>query len=149
MQKSLHAQSDLKMVSGAIYYLYNMNNSVLRLSVSRESYTVYTIYRRAPPRKYSAWGGIPHSSLARISLKGNFKMLEFLHYLLLLYCSVHIIYGIVRPFELGGETRLIRSTAVNWRPCKFFKILFLRNKNRIQHLQLYQIYHTTTNYAGF
>ncbi len=37
MQKSRRAKSVLKMVSAAIYYLYNMNNSVLRLSVSRES----------------------------------------------------------------------------------------------------------------
>jgi hypothetical protein len=28
---------------------------------------------------------------------------------------------IVRPFELGGETRLIQSTVKNWRPGRFFE----------------------------
>jgi hypothetical protein len=28
--------------------------------------------------------------------------------------------GIVRPFELSGETRLIRSSVINYRPGKFF-----------------------------
>jgi hypothetical protein len=32
--------------------------------------------------------------------------------------------GIVRPFERGGETRLIRSNVVNWRPGKFFFLNF-------------------------
>jgi hypothetical protein len=29
--------------------------------------------------------------------------------------------GIVRPFELVDETRLIQSTVINWRTGKFFK----------------------------
>ncbi len=39
--------------------------------------------------------------------------------------------GIVRPFELAGETRLIRSTVINWRPGKFFlKFKISREKHK-------------------
>jgi hypothetical protein len=31
------------------------------------------------------------------------------------------IKGIVQPFELGGETRLIRSAVKYWKPGKFLK----------------------------
>jgi hypothetical protein len=27
--------------------------------------------------------------------------------------------GIVQPFELGSETRLIRSAVINWRPARY------------------------------
>ncbi len=30
--------------------------------------------------------------------------------------------GIVRPFEFGGVTRLIRCGKINWKPGKFLKI---------------------------
>jgi hypothetical protein len=38
--------------------------------------------------------------------------------------------GFVRPFELGGETRLIRSTVINWRPGKFVKFLMIQSHER-------------------
>ncbi len=33
--------------------------------------------------------------------------------------------GIVRQFELWGETGLIRSPVINWRPNKFLKIILM------------------------
>ncbi len=37
---------------------------------------------------------------------------------------------IVRPFEFGGLTRLIRSIITNWRPSKFFYILMIQSHER-------------------
>jgi hypothetical protein len=39
-----------------------------------------------------------------------------------------------RPFELGGETRLVRSPVINWRPGKFFFItLMIQSHQRNIH----------------
>jgi hypothetical protein len=50
------------------------------------------------------------------------------------------IKGIVRPFELGGETRFIRSTVINWWPGKFCSKILMkqsqeRNKNHLVRLR--------------
>jgi hypothetical protein len=36
-----------------------------------------------------------------------------------------VLKGIVQPFELGGETRLLRSAVKYWKPGKFLNIFLM------------------------
>jgi hypothetical protein len=39
--------------------------------------------------------------------------------------AVYEVKGIVQPFELGGETTLIRSTVIYWKAGMFFKKILM------------------------